>query len=396
MNIKHIVVFIYGLILVGFFAGNITLPSTLASVYQHSFPLPASTANLLTVIYLLCYYLLQIPAGIMIDRTSISASIYLSLGLFCLSFIIFSLSTNPSILAISRIIMAIGACFSYILAVYAAGKLFAKKFYTMLIGIAEIVFALSIAIAPLLLKTLSYYFSWHSVLISLAIFTVLLGIFYFFINLNQPMVANSNATKMTTNHYRKMIISNGNFWFISIVGGIFYTHFIIFNEIYAPTYIQKVYHTHYISSVFLNDSGLFGYMIGCLCLGAFERLLSARRSFFIAALLSSLLYSMIVFAHPLLMNSVVLRYTIYFFLGFLTAFALLAFRLYQVYNRKTADATTTACINIILSLIPLALFNIYVPLLGVDFSYGRIFLFGCYLATTILAIRFLFKPKDER
>ncbi len=393
MKIKNIVIFIYGLILIGLFASTITLPSTLVNVYHSNYPVSANIANLLTVLYLACYYLFQIPAGIVIDRTNINISIYLSLALFCLSFVIFTFSTSTSMLVVSRVIMAAGACFSYILAVYIAGLLFEKKFYTILIGIAEFIFALGIAIAPFIFKIVSYYFTWNVVIISLAAILLPLGIAYFFITLNDQLHISSNniVEKMGIAHYFEMVISNRVFWFVSITAGIYYTHFIVFNEIYAPTYIQEVYHLDYMASVFLNDSGLLGYIIGCICLGIFERLLTAKKAFFIAALLSTLLYSIIVFKHSLLVDSILLRYVIYFLLGFLASFALLVFRLYQILNKRTANATTTACINIVLSLIPLILFNAYIPLLKISFSHGRMFLFACYILATMLSIRFLFK-----
>lgn len=393
---KAVVIFIYALLLLFISGSLIIYPSTLKYIYPDSFPPLKDSVTMLVSLYIVLYYSLQIPAGLLIDRTSINVGIFLSLIFCCIGLLFFAASHSLAMFILARVISAIGSSFTYILAVLVARELFASKWFTTLVGLSELSFAFSIASSPYIFKGLSFSFSWPMASLFFALCIFILLMLFFIFKLPKHIVIKDKSTFAEKNiflHLKRII--GYVFWYISIMAGIFYTHFTVFTEINAAAYLQKVYGVSYMDSVGLNNTALFGYMLGCLLLGTAERLLKPRLAFFSAALLSTLFYTIIAFYHPLLLGNSIIKPVLYFMLGFFSPFALLAFPLYQMLSGKALNATTNACISLVVFLTPLGLMNIYMALWHISFADTRYFMFACYAFTTILGFGLFLHKKAQ-
>jgi len=224
-------------------------------------------------------------------------------------------------------------------------------------------------------------------------FTALLLSLYFIFKLPKRTQANQKTDFAEKNMmlHIKHVVWDKHFWHLVLAMCFFYAHFTIYNEIYAPVYIQKTYHENYLQSVRLNDSVFLGYIIGCLSLGFIKYVMDIRRAFFLAAFFSTCLLGMITFAHSLLENSILIRFMIYALLGYFSSYVMLSFRLYPMITHKELTATANACILMAVFLFPLALMPTYLWMLNINQQIGSLFYFLCYLLATLLAAGWVFK-----
>lgn len=396
---KALIIFAYGLLLILISGGLINYTNSLKYIYHSHFPLSHHLSTLLVEIHIICYFLLQIPAGLLIDRININKSILSALSCYLIGMFIFAISNNFTLFLIARIIMTIGTSFAFILTVFIARELFPDRWFFYLVSCAKLVFALSIALSPYLINKLASFFSWRmiSVVFVLCFFTLLT--LYFRFRLPKHVILKDENTFVEKNIFQhiKNVVVSFSFWQVCLTAGLFYTHFTIFTEINAPAYIQKVYHLDYIHSISLDNMALYGYMVGCLALGPIEHLLKTRMTFVMAALFSTLAYSIIAFYHPMLKADNLVKLSLYFILGFFSPFVLTVFRLYQIKTGKTLNATTNACIVLVTCLTPLALMNIYYQLWQISFADTRYFMFVCYAVSTVLGFAlFLGKPRGPQ
>ncbi|WP_299491420.1 MFS transporter [uncultured Shewanella sp.] len=389
-----LLIFSVSLCLVAVYSGLIPYSNSLSEVYKHTFPLPVSDAVMISVVYLAAYSIALIPAGLLIDRIGIHWSIFISAVLLSASLVLFSVSSDLSTFLMSRVLMGVASSFTFLLAIMVAKLYFHGKYLSMLVGFAELIFSFSLAVSPFVTMRFSELLDWRQQTIMFAIFLILLCLLYFIFRLHKChpayLITKGNG-KRSQQHaliQLKFAITNRWFWYVLLVTGLFNTHFALYVQIYAPSYIQVLYHVNYIDSISLNDIAITGYMLSCLTLGISNKYCSTKKLFFFAVLLSLFVYSSNLFLNDYLLNSFLLSGINYFLLGFLSAYALLTFRLYEELSGHHLNASISAGLNMF-TLLPLCFAFIYNGLFYQDPLYERVFMWGAYAVTLLLVFPIL-------
>lgn len=393
-----LLIFAVSLCLVGVYSGLIPYSNSLSEVYQHTFPLSVSDAVMLSVVYLAAYSISLIPAGLLIDRIGVHWSIFISAVLLSSSLVLFSVSSSLFTFLISRVLMGIASSFTFLLAIMVAKLYFHGRYLSMLVGFAELMFSFSLAVSPFLTLRVSTLLDWRQQTIMFAIFLMLLCLLYFIFRLHKchpTYLISKGHSKRSQQHAMiqlKFAISNRWFWYVLFVTGLFNTHFALYVQVYAPTYIQHLYHINYIDSISLNDVAITGYMLSCLTLGLSNKYFSTKKLFFFAVLLSLLIYSSNLLFNEYLLSSFLLSGINYFLLGFLSAYALLTFRLYEELSGHHLNASISAGLNMF-TLLPLCFAFIYNGLFYQDPLYERVFIWAAYAITLLLVSPILWQKE---
>lgn len=394
-KLKPILIFIIALMLVTVYSGFISFPSIVKYVYGPSFPISIDQANILTSVYLATYLICQIPAGLIIDQIKAHYSIFLCAGLLLIGLIGFSLVHSFALFIIFRIIMGVAVSFSFLLTIYIAKAFFHTRYLTLLVAIAELIFSLSMAAAPYAVNFFSHFISWQSfsIVIIAVLLLICLGYIMFGLYNCQTLPAAMINQKPTEPIMTRLVdtFSCGWFWYMTIAVGIFYIHFALYTETYAPTYIQRLYGASYAYSVFLNNIAIIGYMLGCLSLGFIAQWIEIRKLFFSAIIISTIAYcSLNVFGHRLLTENLFFRYLDYFILGYFASYTILIFSLYELTSRRVLNALMGSALNMF-NLVPLLFVYVYNLSFNIGVQYERLFILSSYLLAMILFIPMLFK-----
>ncbi|WP_298773136.1 MFS transporter [uncultured Shewanella sp.] len=393
-----LLIFSVSLCLVGVYSGLIPYSNSLSEVYKHTFPVAVTDAVMLSVVYLAAYSISLIPAGLLIDRMGVHWSVFISAVLLSASLVLFSVSSSLWTFLASRVLMGVASSFTFLLAIMVAKLYFHGKYLTMLVGFAELVFSFSLAASPFLTISMSELLGWRQQTIMFAIFLILLCLLYFMFKLHRCHPAyliikgHSKRSQQHAMIQLKFALSNRWFWYVLLITGIFNTHFALYVQLYAPTYVQVLYHVSFVDSISLNDIAIAGYMLSCLTLGVSEKFFSTKKTFFFAALLSLFIYSSNLFFNEYLLDSFVLSGINYFLLGFLSAYALLTFRLYEELSGHHLNASISAGLNMF-TLLPLCYAFLYNWLFYQDPLYERIFIWGTYAVTVVLIFPVLWQKK---
>ncbi|MCL1127803.1 MFS transporter [Shewanella surugensis] len=393
-----LLIFAVSLCLVGVYSGLIPYSTSLSEVYQHTFPLSVSDAVMLSVVYLAAYSISLIPAGLLIDRIGVHWSIFISTVLLSSSLVLFAVSSSVFLFLISRVLMGIASSFTFLLAIMVAKLYFHRKYLSMLVGFAELIFSFSLAASPFLTLHVSTLLDWRQQTIMFAIFLILLCLLYFIFRLHKchpAYLISKRHSKRNQQHAMiqlKFALSNRWFWYVLFVTGIFYIHFSLHVLVYGPIYIQKLYHINYIDSISLNDVAITGYMLSCLTLGVSNSLFSTKKLFFFAVLLSFLVYSCNLFFNEYLLSSFLLSGINYFLLGFLSAYALLIFRLYEELSGHHLNAGISAGLNMF-TLLPLCFTFVFNWFFYHDPLDERIFIWVVYAITLLLVSPILWQKE---
>lgn len=115
------------------------LPVSTHEYFKHILQLGFSGYASILSLYMLTYALLQVPAGIILDRYGVKYTVPTALFICLLSFCAFVFAKSIVIVAIARTISGIACAISYISAVFIASKYFDRKYLALTIILTDII-----------------------------------------------------------------------------------------------------------------------------------------------------------------------------------------------------------------------------------------------------------------
>ena len=171
------------IIAIGFYLYEFILQAA-PGVMQHeltsSLTLNSADLGWLTGCFYLPYALLQIPAGIILDRISTRTwLVIVTLG-FALGTTLFAIATNLTLASVGRLLMGACSAGAFITILHIITHQFAPRYFTTLVGLAEMMGALGGIMSSALLAHLLQLFSWRTLHLIGATLGLFLALFSYF------------------------------------------------------------------------------------------------------------------------------------------------------------------------------------------------------------------------
>ena len=193
--------------------------------------------------FYLGYLVMQIPAGIMLDKYSIKNIFVISIVIACLCFILFTLSSSLLEGIFFRFILGLSSAVAFIGTLHYVRVFLSKKFFSLIAGIVVSLGCLSAAIVQI---SISHYInghSWHVVFIFMGILGLVLALMIksipgkiFFVKKNKEEIVKVKFE----NFYRevKNFFANKNYVLGSVLGGLFYFPTLIFTVSWGIKFLE--------------------------------------------------------------------------------------------------------------------------------------------------------------
>lgn len=126
--------------------------------------LNASTlgVSVLSSAYFYTYIVLQIPAGIMVDRLNIRHVYTISLSLLALTCVAFALSNHFAYSVLLRILMGVFAAPGLVSAFYLINRWFLRKYFPLFVGLSEMYAMLACSLGEIGLAQGVIHFGWQN------------------------------------------------------------------------------------------------------------------------------------------------------------------------------------------------------------------------------------------
>lgn len=221
-------------------------------------------------VYYLGYSIIQVPAGIMIDKYPIKNIGLISLLICVISIIFFILNSSLSIAFILRFLMGVASAFSFIGVLAIAKRHFASNFSL----ITSLTISLGTVLAALSQIGASYFISastnnWKAPFIILIISGMIL---LFLIILNKNF--KNNINKNINNNFNNNIITkcvklikNPGILLNGIIGGLLYLPTSILADTWGIAFLKTKNHISSSYGAVLIMFLFLGWAIGSLCIG---------------------------------------------------------------------------------------------------------------------------------
>jgi len=258
-----------------------TSPSVMIADLQRAFAIDTLGVSLLSTSFFYTYVLLQIPAGMLIDRIQPRYCITACfLGIACVT-IMFACADTLGVAKSSRILQGVFSAPSVVPALFLAAMWFPAKRFALLTGLTEMIGMLGSAIGQAVLAPICGSIGWRHAMFVCAILGMILATLSWFIIRNKPEEKLRSELTLAPRQsiFRSLliVISYPQAWINGLFSGVLFAVSAAFASFWCIPYLIKIYGISLNMAAAASSMTLFGVALGAPILGWISDKLGLRR-----------------------------------------------------------------------------------------------------------------------
>lgn len=325
-------------------------PDAMSTNLKHAFLVSDHRLGLLSAAFFLSCTLMQIPAGILVDRFGSRKLLTFACIIFAISSMLFAMAPYFAVVSLARLFMGLASAFVYIGGLKLIMEWFSSERFGFLNGLFSSIGMLGAIVGEEPLVRLINMISWRYSMFLLGFFGCILAILIFMIvkDKHADNIPVNKATQETLAEKLACIFKNKQLWLVSICASIIVIPYMVICNLYGIPFLATAYAVDPLTAAYMVSLILLGVGIGGFVWGAFSDYTKRRLpSLFIAAIAPPILLAFIIyypFTHLFLLK------TLLFALGFFTSAMLPAFSMACEMNKPVHIATALSVINMVMML----------------------------------------------
>jgi len=317
-------------------------PSVMTSDLMATFHISATDLGNLAASYFYAYLLLQIPAGLLVDRFGPRKITTAAIFLCGLGTWIFSSAETLTFATIGRFLSGAGAAFAAISCLKLIGNWFPKNQFSLMAGLMMTVGMLGAVSGQAPLANFIEMMNWRSALEWIALFGIGFAALFFLIVRDGNREKVSIPKDFSVVRGLSEILRNPQGWLLSIYSGLAFAPVSIFGGLWGVPFMIQNYGISQISAANLVSLIFIGFAIGAPLAGFASDRLGHRKPVMIWGIVSALLSITAVLYLPL---SIVWLSTLLFLFGASISCFLLCFTMIREINTPILAATSVGFMN---------------------------------------------------
>ncbi len=211
---------------------------------MHVFSIGAGELGVLSAAFYYSYTIMQIPAGIILDRLGARKILTVAVSISACGVIVFALSQHLLVAGVGRFLIGFGSSFAFVGSLFLASRWFAHKYFAMIVGFVQLGGSLGsiFGLAPLALVINR--FGWReSLLVSGLLTFVFAGLFWLVIRDGRNS-APQDTVKKTWRHEGKSLIHllrQRQLWWVALCSLASWVPVATVGALWGVPYLMTVY-----------------------------------------------------------------------------------------------------------------------------------------------------------
>lgn len=308
-----------------------TSPSVMIPDLQAAFSIDAFGVSLLASSFFYTYVLLQIPAGMLIDKVQPRYCLTVCLVGIAAVTLLFASAHSLEMARTGRILQGVFSAPSVVPALFLAAIWFPARRFALIAGLTEMIGMLGSAIGQALLAPCSGYFGWRGTLVGCALVGLMLAVLTWFVVRDKKVEAEEKTSETTPPSTKSphifrnflTVISYPQAWINGLFSGLLFAVSAAFGAFWAIPYLIQVYGFSLNKAAIASSMILFGAALGAPAIGALSDYLGLRKLPMLVSTGFVIMLMLIVLYMP--MNNLPLILLILFSLGFFSSAYVLPF-----------------------------------------------------------------------
>ena len=305
---------------------------------QHDFSVNYFQISLFETLYILCYILMQIPAGLLLDKFPTNRLIAVAILTYSIALIFLGKTHSYDEALVCWIFMGTSSSFSFLGALKLANSKLSSRQYPFAVGILETLMAISAIFSMYLFQYVEHGNDWRNLFEYIAFILLpfsLLAIVFAKVPAHikkQPM--KSTVSSLLT------VLANKRIWALILYIGFISASLVVLTNNWQIYMLKKIYHIKGGDAITINAMVLLGYVMGALHGSLYRRRFGMRRTLIIAAFakLGALVVGIYATSQALLAISL-------FANGFIIGLSLLCFTIVKEWTPNDHQSVVTASVN---------------------------------------------------
>lgn len=273
----------------------------LTDYLKDSFRADAAMMSILSSSFFYSFILLQIPAGMIIDRFGVRKVATIACGFVAAGCWVFSQSSTLGWGVLGRVLMGIGGAFSFISMLKTIKEWFAPQQFPILLGIVETVGMASTAGINTAVSEVSGFWGWRVAMMGCAsTLTLLTGILWWRVR-DQKAVSNGD-TKVSGESFwvrSRRLLAKPELWWCGIFAGCNFSVVTVFTYLWCVPFLTQGYGLPEVTAVMLCSFIYLGIALGSPLCGWLSNRVAFSTLMLRGALVSLTLFSILLYVPAL-------------------------------------------------------------------------------------------------
>jgi MFS family permease len=318
------------------------LTNTMTNQLMLTFNINHMQLGLLSSAFFYTFLIMQIPAGIILDKFNIKSVLSITCAGCGLGCLFFGYASNFTYALISRSIMGAFAAFGFLGLLKISALYFKPKLFPFLVGFSQFLVMIATSFGePIILHKIENY-SWRIILINAGYFAFFISsLIFLFV---KPQQLKFSSHKMNFFNNFSAFIKSKHCWLASLYGFGMYSVISSFSALWGLSYLTTIYHLSSQEAALALSINFAGVAIGCSILGILSSFLNNYIKILrLCAIISFILILSLIFIKTLALTSL---YLIFFLLGVLCSSYFLCFDIVKKSSPAHTEGIAIALCNI--------------------------------------------------
>ncbi len=321
-------------------------PSVLAPHLMSEFKIDGAQLGNLAATFFYAYLLMQIPAGLLVDRFGPRRMTTMAIAICGIGTLIFATSKILFIVEVGRFLSGFGAAFAAINCLKLTGNWFPAKRFAFMAGLMMTIGMLGAVSGQAPLSFLISIFGWQEALFFTGIVGVLLSIVFWIVVRDRSKYRADHlhlSPKGTTLWEScKAVFTSKQSWLLSIFSGLAFVPITVFGGLWGVSFISEAFTIDKTQAAHVNSLLFVGFAIGAPIWGWFSDFIGNRKKvMFLGTIIAVITFSIVLYAHI----SVWLLSVLMLCFGFFISSFLVCFSMIREINAPAVAATAIGFMN---------------------------------------------------
>lgn len=320
-------------------------PAVMHRFLQSDFSMNEAGFTTLTASFYIPYVLMQIPVGLIVDRSSIRWILTLMSIVTAFGCCVFGLANDLSIACVGRMLIGFSAAFAFISALRLATSWFPPAMLGLLAGMTQALGMLGAAVGQAPVSFMVSNIGWrHTMLVIGFLFILLAALLYYFIQDNPASKAHPQfKAKLSILESLKIILSHPQTWLNAFYAGFLFAPTAVIGESIGPAFLQYGRGLNAHSAAFATGLIFIGWGIGGPLSGWLSDKIGRRKPMMIFSALCGLILTTIFVFAPKINQT--MAYTLFFLYGLTNIGVAIAYAVSTEIQKRNVVGTSIAFTN---------------------------------------------------
>jgi len=255
-------------------------PSVMTNQLMRDFSIGAAGIGFLGSCFYYSYTLMQIPAGLLLDRLGPRVLLTFSVFVSAVGVTLFGWTDSFFLAALSRFLIGLGSAFAFISALFLASRWFAHHYFPLVAGLVQLGGCLGSMLGEAPLAIAIGHYGWRQTMVVMGLLTFFLTlVFWFGIKNGRQTDSPQFSMRASTEWHRlNYVIRQPQIWWIALCGFMSWVPMATIGALWGVDYFVRVYHLTHIQAAQLCSMLWLGLGIGSPIIGWLSSRTQRRRT----------------------------------------------------------------------------------------------------------------------